>query len=177
MHPHGKLAVSCKRVVFPTSCWCGPGEQLNMNATRVSYTLESTLESVNKAEQAAHDLAGKAGFDEEEVDRISMAVREAAVNAVLHGNQYDPNKRMTIAFETTPETMTVSVRDEGKGLDPSGIPDPVAPENLLLQSGRGIFIIRAFMDEVRFRNMEPGTEITLIKHVRGNARDNKEASK
>jgi serine/threonine-protein kinase RsbW len=148
-----------------------------MNATRVSYTLESSLESVNKAEQAARDLAVKAGFDEEETDRIAMSVREATVNAVLHGNQYDPKKRVTVAFEVTPESLSVSVRDEGKGLDPGSVPDPLAPENLLKQSGRGIFLIRAFMDEVRFRSMDPGTEITLIKRVRGNDPDGKEASK
>lgn len=148
-----------------------------MNATRVSYTLESTLESVNKAEQAAHDVAVKSGLDEEQIDRIAMAVREATINAVLHGNQYDRSKRVTLAIETTPDTMTVSIRDEGKGLDPSGVPDPLAPENLLKQSGRGIFLIRAFMDEVRFRTMSPGTEITMIKHFRGDDRDNKEASK
>jgi len=148
-----------------------------MNATRVSYTLESSLESVNKEEQAARDLAVKAGFDEEETDRIAMSVREATVNAVLHGNQYDPKKRVTVAFEVTPESLSVSVRDEGKGLDPGSVPDPLAPENLLKQSGRGIFLIRAFMDEVRFRSMDPGTEITLIKRVRGNDPDGKEASK
>lgn len=148
-----------------------------MNATRVSYTLDSTLESVNKAESAAHDIAVKSGFDEDEVQRISMAVREAAVNAVLHGNSYDPKKRVIIAFESTGEALTVSVRDEGKGLNPGEIPDPLAPENLLKQSGRGIFLIRAFMDEVKFRNLNPGTEITLIKHVRGEARDGEEASK
>jgi serine/threonine-protein kinase RsbW len=148
-----------------------------MNATRVSYTLESSLESVNKAEQAARDLAVKAGFDEEETDRVAMSVREATVNAVLHGNQYDPKKRVTVAFEVTPESLSVSVRDEGKGLDPGSVPDPLAPENLLKQSGRGIFLIRAFMDEVRFRSMDPGTEITLIKRVRANEPDGKEASK
>ncbi len=148
-----------------------------MNATRVSYTLESSLESVNKAEQAARDLAAKTGFDDEEVDRISMAVREATVNAVLHGNQYDVHKRVTVAFEATPESLSVTVRDEGKGLNPETVPDPLAPENLLKQSGRGIFLIRAFMDEVRFRSMDPGTEITLIKHVRGGDPDGKEASK
>ena len=71
----------------------------------------------------------------------------------------------------------VSIRDEGKGLNPEEVPDPLAPDNLLKQSGRGIFLIRAFMDEVKFRNMNPGTEVTLIKHVTGEARDGEEASK
>jgi serine/threonine-protein kinase RsbW len=148
-----------------------------MNATRVSYTLESTLASVNKAEQAAAEIAAKSGFDEDECGRIAMAVREAAVNAVLHGNRYDPNKRVTVAFGSTPDTLTVTVRDEGSGIDPATLPDPLAPENLLKQSGRGIFLIRAFMDEVHFRPMSPGTEITMIKNVRGPVRDgNKEAN-
>lgn len=148
-----------------------------MNATRVSYTLESTLASVNKAEQAAAEVAAKSGFDEDECGRISMAVREATVNAVLHGNHFDPAKRVTVSFETTPEALTVAVRDEGTGLNPATVPDPLAPENLLKQSGRGIFLIRAFMDEIRFRAMSPGNEITMIKFVRGPHRDgNKEAN-
>lgn len=148
-----------------------------MNATRVSYTLESSLESVNKAEQAAHELAVKGGFEEEDVDRISMAVREATVNAVLHGNRYDPAKRVLLAFEVNPTALKVSVRDEGNGLDPDGVADPLAPENLLKQSGRGIFLIRAFMDEVQFRNTDPGTEISMTKYVGGATRDDKEDSK
>jgi len=148
-----------------------------MNATRVSYTLESTLASVNKAEQAAAELAAKSGFDEDECGRIAMAVREAAVNAVLHGNRYDPAKRMTVSFEATAHALTVAVRDEGPGLDPSNVPDPLAPENLLKQSGRGIFLIRAFMDEIYFRALSPGTEITMVKFVRGPNRDgSKEAT-
>ena len=149
-----------------------------MNATRVSYTLESTLASVNKAEQAATQVAAKSGFDEDECGRIAMAVREATVNAVLHGNRYDPTKRVTVSFESTPERLTAAVRDEGSGLDPATLPDPLAPENLLRQSGRGIFLIRAFMDEIHFRDVAPGTEITMIKFVRGPVRDgnNKEAN-
>ena len=99
-----------------------------MNATRVSYTLDSSLESVNKAEETASDFATKSGFESEEVQRISMAVREAAVNAVLHGKSYDPRKKVHIAFETNQDALTITIRDEGKGLDPGEIPDPLAPE-------------------------------------------------
>jgi anti-sigma regulatory factor (Ser/Thr protein kinase) len=72
-----------------------------MPSDRVSYTLDSTLETVNNAEETASRMAAEAGFDEEEVMKISMAVREAAVNAVLHGNAYDPSKKVTFAFERT----------------------------------------------------------------------------
>lgn len=148
-----------------------------MTADRVSYTLDSTLESVNQAEETALKFAEKQGFSEDEVQRISMAVREAMVNAVLHGNQYDPKKKVRVSFENSPKSLIVRIADEGTGLDPDSIPDPLAPENLLKTSGRGIFLVRAFMDEVKFRNLEPGTEITLIKNVGGAAADAKESSK
>jgi serine/threonine-protein kinase RsbW len=138
-----------------------------MTQNRVSYTLDSTLETVNNAEETAGRIAAEAGFDDEDVMKISMAVREAAVNAVLHGNAYDPGKKVTLAFERTPQDLVITIRDQGKGLDPNKIPDPLAPENLLKTSGRGIFIIRSFMDEVQIHPSQTGTEIKLIKHVHG----------
>ncbi len=138
-----------------------------MTGNRVSYTLDSTLDSVNKAEEISLQLAAKAGFDEDECQKISMAVREAAVNAVLHGNAYDPKKKMTVSYENTGGELVIRVADQGKGVDLNNIPDPLAPENLLKQSGRGIFLMRAFMDEVRIRILDPGSEFTLIKKVAG----------
>ena len=134
-------------------------------ASRITYTLESSLESVNKVEQTAEQMAKKAGIDEDEVFRVAMAVREAAVNAVLHGNSYDPDKRITASFENTGDALVIRIADQGKGLDPETLPDPLAPENLLRGSGRGIFLIRSFMDEVHFKLLHPGTELTLIKHL------------
>ncbi len=93
-----------------------------------------------------------------------MAVREAAVNAVLHGNAYDPNKHITASFETTSDSLVIRIADQGPGLDETKIPDPLASENILRGSGRGIFLIRAFMDEVHFRQLHPGTELILTKH-------------
>jgi serine/threonine-protein kinase RsbW len=148
-----------------------------MNATRLSYTLDSTLESPSRAEAADRALALKSGFAEEDADNIAVAVREATVNAVLHGNQYDPHKHVALLFEATPQSFTVWVRDEGEGLDTAALPDPLAPENLLKKSGRGIFLIRAFMDEVRFHKHHPGTEIIMIKRVRQATRDSQVASK
>ncbi len=134
------------------------------STSRVSFTLGSNLESVNKIEQTAEEHAERAGFDEDTSAHIAMAAREAAVNAVMHGNAYDPEKQVSVLFETTPESLMVRVADQGPGLDPETIPDPLAPENILRGSGRGIFLIRAFMDEVHFRQLHPGTELTLIKH-------------
>ena len=89
---------------------------------------------------------------------------QTTVNAVLHGNSYDPNKHITASFETTRESLIVRITDQGPGLNPDTLPDPLAPENILRGSGRGIFLIRAFMDEVHFRQLHPGTELTLIKY-------------
>jgi serine/threonine-protein kinase RsbW len=134
------------------------------SSSRATLTLGSTIDSVDVVERTAEDFAARAGFDEDTVPNIAMAVREAAVNAVLHGNAYDPAKHIPASFETNSDSLIVRITDQGAGLDPSTVPDPLAPENILRGSGRGIFLIRAFMDEVHFRQLHPGTELTLIKH-------------
>ena len=132
--------------------------------SRITLTLASSVESVDQVERTAEEFAMRAGFDEDTVSNIAMAVREAAVNAVLHGNAYDPAKQITANFETNSDSLIVRIADQGPGLNPDAVPDPLAPENILRGSGRGIFLIRAFMDEVHFRQLHPGTELTLIKH-------------
>jgi len=135
------------------------------HAGRLNLQLNSTLESVAEVEAAAEKLATEAGLEEEERFHVTMAAREAAVNAVLHGNEYDPAKQITASFENTGSSLVIIIADQGKGLDPEAIPDPLAPENLLRGAGRGIFLIRAFMDEVHFKHLHPGTELTLVKHL------------
>jgi serine/threonine-protein kinase RsbW len=136
---------------------------------RLSFALASTMESVAEIEAAADKLATEAGLDEDQCFHVTMAVREAAINAVLHGNEYNPAKQVTACFENTGKDLVFRISDQGKGLgsdfDPESLPDPLAPENILRGTGRGIFLIRSFMDEVRFRQLDPGTELTLIKHL------------
>jgi serine/threonine-protein kinase RsbW len=123
------------------------------------------MESVAEIEATAEKLAAEAGLDEDERFHVTMAAREAAVNALLHGNKSDPAKRIDASFENTGAALVITIADQGKGLDPETLPDPLAPENLLRGAGRGIFLIRAFMDEVHFRQLHPGTELTLVKHL------------
>jgi len=123
------------------------------------------MESVGTVEAAAEKLAADAGLDEDARFGFTMAVREAAVNAVLHGNEYDPSKQIAVTMENTGADLVIKVADQGKGLNPDTLPDPLAPENLLRGTGRGIFLIRSFMDEVHFRQLNPGTELTLVKHL------------
>ena len=131
----------------------------------LSFKLASTMESVAEVEAAAEKLTHQAGLDEDESFHVVMAVREAAVNAVLHGNGYDPNKQISVSFENTGKSLVITVADEGDGFDPERLPDPLAPENKLRGTGRGIFLIRSFLDEVHFRQLHPGTELTLVKHL------------
>jgi len=147
-----------------------------MTEQRVSYTLDSSLETIDNAEEKATRIATELGFADDEIMQISMAVREGAVNAVLHGNAYAPDKKVILAFERTGGDLIITIRDQGPGMDLSRIPNPLAPENLLKTSGRGIFLMRSFMDVVEIRPTQTGTELKLIKHVRGPAAGGKEAS-
>lgn len=132
--------------------------------SRVHYSLDSTLATINTVEQTAHDYALKAGFPEDELGNISLAAREAAVNAVMHGNQQSPEKKVGLSIELSGNALTIRVADQGSGFDPDSLPDPLAPENILRSSGRGIFLIRTFMDELKFRRLDSGTELTLVKY-------------
>jgi serine/threonine-protein kinase RsbW len=142
----------------------------------VSYTLDSTLETVDHAEENASRIAAELGFQEDEVMQISMAVREGAVNAVLHGNAYAPDKKVVLAFERSGDDLVITIRDQGRGINLNEIPNPLAPENLLKTSGRGIFLMRSFMDVVEIRPSQTGTEVKLIKHVHGSTAGAKEGS-
>ena len=92
-----------------------------MTEQRVSYTLDSSLETIDSAEEKATRIATELGFGDDEVMQISMAVREGAVNAVLHGNGYAPDKKVTLAFERTSEDLIITIRDQGPGMDLSKI--------------------------------------------------------
>jgi serine/threonine-protein kinase RsbW len=139
-------------------------ESRNMEKTQT--TLESTLESVDKAEELVVAEAGKAGCDEEEQSQIGMAIRECTVNAVVHGNRYNKNKKVHLEIERTKEFLAVTIGDEGEGFDINSLPDPLAPENLLRQSGRGILLIKAFMDEFDAHpRAGGGTEVRMVKRL------------
>jgi serine/threonine-protein kinase RsbW len=137
------------------------GEQVD-----VDTLLDSTLESVDRAEELVVEAAKKAGIEEDDALSLGMAVRECTVNAVVHGNRYNLNKKVHLTIARTPTQLVIKIADEGEGFELEDLPDPLAEENLLRHSGRGIFIIRAFTDEFQVRRMSPsGTEVTLLKNV------------
>jgi serine/threonine-protein kinase RsbW len=131
----------------------------------IEVTLESTLKSVETAEEITEDVCAKAGFPEEELHKIGMAVHESVINAIWHGNKNDANKRVWMRFYVNPDRLEIRIRDQGTGFDLGHIPDPLESENLLKVSGRGIFLIRSFVDEFRVEKVPgAGTEVTLVKH-------------
>ncbi len=137
------------------------GEQVE-----VDTFLDSALESVDRAEELVVDVAKRAGIGEDDALSLGMAIRECMVNAVVHGNRYNLNKKVHLTVARTPDRVVVKIADEGEGFELKDLPDPLAEENLLRHSGRGIFIIRAFTDDLHIRRLSPsGTEVTLVKNV------------
>ena len=141
-------------------------EQDSGEVTSVDTLLDSTLESVDDAETSVLDVAQQAGFDEEELHKIGMAVRECMVNAVVHGNRYSARKKVRLVVARAKDHITIVVRDEGEGFEFSTLPDPLSEENLLRQSGRGLLLIQAFMDKLEVNRREPaGTEVRMVKYL------------
>lgn len=141
-------------------------QQESGNDRGVELLLESNLDSVDTAETATLKVAEELGFEEEDLHKIGMAVRECMVNAVVHGNRY--NARKKVFFQVMPQTgaMSIVIRDEGEGFDLNSLPDPLAEENLLRQSGRGLLLIQAFMDDLQIHRTEPrGTEVKMMKYL------------
>jgi len=130
--------------------------------------LESSLESVDSAETSVLKVAEEAGFDEEALHKIGMAVRESMVNAVVHGNRYSARKKVHLEVTKGPEHLTIVIRDEGEGFNFEALPDPLSEENLLRQSGRGLLLMQAFVDKLDVRRRESGgTEVRMVKYRTG----------
>jgi serine/threonine-protein kinase RsbW len=132
----------------------------------LEVVLDTQVESVNLAEEMCLKVAEAAGFDEEMCYRIGMSVREGVINAFHYGNQEKPEKKIHLAVDLTPEKLVIHVMDEGKGFKLSDVPDPLAEENILSTSGRGIFLMRAFMDEFDVvAGATGGAEIVMSKRL------------
>ena len=138
---------------------------------RVVLEISSAVEVLKLVDQVSEQFARMAGLDDDSVFSFGVAVREAAVNAMKHGNAGDRRKRVHIEFAVRDEDgqpyVHVCVRDQGAGFDPACLPDPLASENVCVTSGRGIFLMRAFMDDVAVhRAANGGTEVVMRKAVK-----------
>jgi serine/threonine-protein kinase RsbW len=130
----------------------------------------SSYDALDFVQAASDHIARMVGLDEDALHWVSVAVRESVINAIRHGNAGDQRKRVHVEFtpldSESPPGILIRVRDEGPGFDPATLPDPLAPENLLKSSGRGIFLIRTFMDELVLRRApEGGMEMVMTKRA------------
>jgi serine/threonine-protein kinase RsbW len=132
----------------------------------VEVTLESDLKNLEVAEEMVRRVAARAGFGEESEHQIEMAVHESMINAIWHGNKNDASKHVWLRFEVYKDRLEIRVRDQGNGFNIAEVPDPCSTDNLLKVSGRGIFLIRTFMDEFHVKCLPgAGTEVTMVKRI------------
>jgi serine/threonine-protein kinase RsbW len=153
-----------------------------MTETRslVRLKIHSVFDMLDLVQLVSDHVGHLAGLDEDGIHWVGVAVRESVINAIKHGNRLDEAKQVTIEFAFVPSRhpteLVVSVMDEGEGFEVEEVADPLAPENLLKSSGRGIFFMRSFMDDVKLlRIPEGGMEVRMMKKLQGPA-DQRHAS-
>ncbi len=140
----------------------------------VRLQIHSTFDMVDFVQVVSDRVGQLAGMDEDTVHWIGVAVRESVINAIKHGNREDADKLVTVEFTFTPvarpDELIVRVLDQGEGFDPEDVANPLDPENLLKSSGRGIFFMRSFMDDVVLRRgAEGGMEVRMVKKLAASA--------
>jgi serine/threonine-protein kinase RsbW len=141
-----------------------PGMKETAPPLTVELDIASRYDMLEMVQTVLGHLAGLAGFDEDACHYMNVAVRESVINAIKHGNRQDVAKRVAVAFTFEPRVMEVRVQDQGSGFNPEDVPDPVAKENLLKATGRGIFFMRSFMDEVSYTfPARGGTVVRMVK--------------
>lgn len=126
---------------------------------RKELILKSEYEEVEKVEHLLNELQSELGFDDEFYAKLMLTVSEAATNGIVHGNQLDPSKKVVLTAESDGKKLTFTSKDEGEGFEPKEVPDPLAEENLLKPSGRGVFLMKEYAEEVEYK--DGGTKLVL----------------
>jgi serine/threonine-protein kinase RsbW len=130
----------------------------------LELSIESKLEFVDMISSVVKSISTKMGFEEDDINWIELAVHEAVINAITHGNKHAADKQVDVKFVIEQDSFSVYIRDRGDGFDFGQLPDPTDADNLLKPSGRGIFYMRTFMDEVEFSSHpEGGSVVRLTK--------------
>jgi serine/threonine-protein kinase RsbW len=142
---------------------------MNRIANEIEVIISSALDNLDLIQTLTDCITDFMKFDADSAHWIGMSVRESVTNAIQHGNKLDLSKKIDISFEVAPDRLSISVKDQGDGFQADKIPNPLDCDNLLKPSGRGIFYIRTFMDEVEFRPLsQGGTEVHMVKKVSSN---------
>ena len=130
-----------------------------------TISFPSLIENLEKIEQISSQIAVDAGFDESTVDDISIALTELINNAIHHANKDNPDKKVTVIFSVDSKKLVISISDEGKGFSPTNVGNPLDPDNLMSDSGRGLYLVDALMDKVEYKISETGTEVIITKYL------------
>jgi serine/threonine-protein kinase RsbW len=125
----------------------------------------SLIENLEKIEKESSEIAKDAGFDESTIDDISIALTELVNNAIHHANKDNPEKEVIVVFNMEKNGITISITDESEGFSPKNVSNPLDPENLLADSGRGLYLVEALMDEVEYKITDLGTEVIIKKNL------------
>jgi len=133
---------------------------------QIELTIDSNLDQVPRIQESIAAALKARRFTQHDIFGIRLALEEALVNAIKHGNRLDPQKKVHISYRVTTRRFEIDISDEGPGFNPGGVRDPRAPENLEKPGGRGLLLMRAYMTEVNFH--PPGNRVTMAK-VRGAA--------
>ena len=149
-------------------------QSLMRSGQTVRLDFDSTFEMLDLVQVISDHIARVAGLDEEARHWVNVAVRESVINAIKHGNREDYDKLVTVEFSLVPagapSELVVRVQDEGEGFEPEEVANPLAPENILKSSGRGIFFMRSFMDDVVLsRASHGGMEVRMVKKLAASA--------
>jgi serine/threonine-protein kinase RsbW len=135
-------------------------------STSVKLELPSEIKLIDLVHSATEKMAEFAGLDEDEALNVGLAVREAVINAMLHGNQEQSQLPVNISLTVDQGLLKAVITDEGAGFDPAGTADPTAGENLMRDSGRGLLLMEAFVDSIEFRRRSNGgMEVELTKSL------------
>ena len=138
-------------------------------ANEIEVIINSALDNIDLIQTLTDCITSFMRFDEDSAHWIGMSVRESVTNAIQHGNKLDLSKKVDICFDIAPDRLSISVRDQGNGFRADQVPNPLDGDNLLKPSGRGIFYIRTFMDEVEFRPLpQGGMEVHMVKRISSN---------
>ena len=129
--------------------------------TFTDIQIDSDFHQAKEVEDQIIAAAVQCGYDDDTIFALRLSVEEALSNAIRHGNLYDVHKKVAIRYSVRPDRIDLYVRDEGLGFDPGVVPDPTSPENLESPSGRGVMLMRAYMNQVEFNKR--GNQIHLVK--------------
>ena len=142
---------------------------MTKSSNEIEVIISSALDNLDLIQTLTDCITHFMRFDEDSAHWIGMSVREVVTNAIQHGNKLDVKKKVDVCFEVEPDRLSISIKDQGNGFRAEEIPNPLDTENLLKPSGRGIFYVRTFMDEVEFRPLpEGGMEVLMVKKVSSN---------